>query len=319
MEFDMNFFIHVLVAVIAIIFLFVSLVYNFIPGEHIPVKRTINHLRTENVYYEEIDKINMSPSNEPINYKLLSNRKGELNNVFSEILFINGNVELGKQISNNCLIEFNNDTIYNLKINNKITDGITVYMWNNSKTLKGIKFNNKIEGKNTKMITLSSNMLICLDYKDETWKLNDMNFFESDRNVYNKYIVKRCYNLLMNEIIMVSESSNELVDDLNNFIKHNTLGSDIDILKTNTEYTNNILDKLKEKSTCFDFVNSSNLIERLINVNGCIFLECNFNNDEDLNNEISSMIEICLTNYRESISEYISLSNLMLNNTLLIK
>lgn len=300
-----------------LLFLFAALYINFIPGEPIPIEHTINHIRKKHIYYENIDKINMSPSTQPINYKLLSNRKGELNNIFSEVIFITGDIELGEQLNNNCLIELNNDIIYNIILNNKVNDPSTIFIWNNSKTVKGIKFTSKINGKDTKMITLGSNMFVSLDYKDNIWNLNDMSFFENNKIIYNKYILKRCYNLFMNDIMTLSDECNNIVNKLNIFIKDNSNINESDRLKENTQFKNNCIYEIDKIYLLISSSKSKEILNKLINNNGCIFLDCNFIEDQDLLSNIQIMIDECLDEFKNSVFEYKYLCEFMIENTLL--
>lgn len=316
-NYKVNILLFIFVLVVILIFLLTAFFVNFTPGEPMIKQSKSEHIREKNIYYESIDKINMTPSLEPINYKLLSNRKGEINNIFSEVIFIKGNIELGHQLENNCLIELNEDKIYNIILNKDVNDSITIFIWNNSKVIKGVKFHYKINGKETKMITLQSNIFVSLDYKDNSWNLNDMTFFENNRDIYNKYITKRCYNVLMSDIMIINEKCNNIVKELNEFINNNHNLSETDRLKSNTEYKNKCVNDINMIFNSFNEIKSKELIERLIKINGCIFVDCNFFNDDDLLKKIEIMIKNCLDELNEEICEYTKMCNFMLDNILI--
>lgn len=287
------------ILIIIVIFLVVAILFSFIPGECIPVGVT-EHIRDKHIYYENIDTINMSPSIEPINFKLLSNKKGEVNNIFSQILFITGNIELGKQLVDNCLIEFTNNNIYNIMLDD--SDKITIYIWNNSSSIKGIKTKNK-------MITLKPKMFICLEFIDKNWSINDISLFEENREIYNKYIVKRCYNILNSEINLLEEYCYNLSDEYNRKLKN---------INNKTESSTlflEILSELKKLSNIFIRINGYSLLERLKEIKGCIFNDCDFLTDDDLIYDINSMIKETVNDYNETIKEIIKIVEFTNNNS----
>lgn len=289
------------VIITIIVFLLYALYINFIPGECIPIGIT-EHINDKHIYYETVDSINMLPSTEPINFKLLASKKSEINNIFSEILFITGNIKLGKQLMDNCLLEFTNNNIYNVTLDNNC-DNITVYLWNNSSALKGVKLFKK-------MITLKPNMLLSLECKDYEWSINDISLLEENRDVYNRYIIKRCHSILNNEISFIQKYCYDISDEFNLKLKHNNDLTDKSLLCLE------LYNKLNKIKVIFDKLTSYDLLERLKNIKGCIFTDCNFINDEDLLKDIDILISVSMSEYRNFIDDMIKIAEFTNNNSL---
>lgn len=294
--------------IIVIIFLLIALYFSFYPGNGIPVEKT-EHIRDKFIYHENIDSINMTPSIQPINYKILSNKKGEINNVFSEIFFVVGDIELNEQLIDKCLIEFNYHEIHNIRINYKSDDNITIYIWNNSNTIKGIK----ILYPSVKMITLKPNIFISLFYTNGKWEFNNMSEFEENSDIYNKYLMKRCETLMESYVIKAKSSTYKIVDDFNILISSQG-NFNSDTIKIVSNELEKIISELNDYYYKYDTMRAEDIINNLMNMNGCIFADCNFLTNNELILNLNNMIDKYVVKYKDNINETIEILNFTYNN-----
>lgn len=182
MEIDERKLPSIFIATFIIIILLIAFYYNFIPSTVIIRDEEKSVDRVTNLYYEEdnIQSENLLLS--PCKF-LQSENKYDINNI--DIVYIYGNVEISNNFNNGVLFQLKDDSIYTVTIPSVKEKDLFLNIWNNTNTIKNIKFSNSImidNNKKYKLITLKKQEVIKIKSNNTSWKL--VSFFNVENSKF---------------------------------------------------------------------------------------------------------------------------------------